>query len=213
MKRWWVAYLTLFGIFYLVCIQFIPNFPTGPIFLYSNLTAEQRDKKIDYQSLTNEINMPYWEGKVKTYRKNIARFSNVQSCLIKSQRKISEPDLRLIDWAAFGSPKDVDVCLWRIFSSLSNPELVKEWMAFHGLKYRESNMQNHFFRGLYKPIDGDQNAVFITGGQNLKKQKAIYPVKGIGKIIQGFLAYSLTIQTVWTTDKKLTSTILMISIL
>jgi hypothetical protein len=66
------------------------------------------------------------------YGKWIARFSSALDCLENVEQEKSHVDLRKIDW----EEAKVEVCLFRIFSTLKDPVLVAEWLNFHGFRVR-----------------------------------------------------------------------------
>jgi hypothetical protein len=44
------------------------------------------------------------------------------------------PDLRQIDWDAVRNTKDIDVCVFRIASSIQDVEYIKLWLTYHNFE-------------------------------------------------------------------------------
>ena len=128
-KRWFFLALLVPSICFILGKSMIPRFPFGPYLPYDNLTFEQVADVISYDRLTTEENFPFFGGDKEAYNKNkrpaiqwnqlaIDKYPDVRSCLVKKTGARDTPDLRFIDWDSFESLKEVEVCFWRIFSSL-----------------------------------------------------------------------------------------------
>ena len=69
------------------------------------------------------------------YSEAIKSYPTTRDCLIESEKLSHTPDLRLIDWTRIHQRAHLDVCLWRIFSSLDDFQSIIKWMDFHHLYY------------------------------------------------------------------------------
>lgn len=102
---------------------------------------EFTDPPIAYDHLSDEKTEPYlvW-GKppVKGADKRAARrWPDVRSCLMRSERKVENPDLRKMDWGKMRRDEDIEVCLFRIAASLRSPEAMRDWFVSQGMQYVE----------------------------------------------------------------------------
>jgi hypothetical protein len=68
------------------------------------------------------------------YKRALRRFPDVRSCLTKEEREKPQPDLRQIDWDAVRNIKDIDVCVFRIASSIEDVEAIRAWLRYHGFR-------------------------------------------------------------------------------
>ncbi|MBQ0751233.1 MAG: hypothetical protein KBT70_13655 [Roseovarius sp.] len=93
---------------------------------------------IKYDHLATEKSDPY-----KVYgnppikhadRWAAARFDDVRDCLLPAEKRNDAPDLTQIDWRKMRSKAVIEVCLFRIFSSLGNPMAAKRWFEVQGLR-------------------------------------------------------------------------------
>ena len=66
--------------------------------------------------------------------KAVVAFPGVRDCLIDSEKAATEPDLRLINWRVIKKHAVLDVCLMRIFQSLEDYMMIRDWADFHLLK-------------------------------------------------------------------------------
>ena len=80
--------------------------------------------------------------KANDYRKAIRRFPDVRSCLTTDEREKPRPDLRQIDWAAIDDIREIEVCIFRIASSIEDIETIKLWLQYHG--FTVGRMWQHF---------------------------------------------------------------------
>ena len=99
---------------------------------------EFTDPPIAYDHLSDEKTEPYLVlGKppVKGADKRAARrWPDVRSCLMRSERKVENPDLRKMDWGKMRRDEDIEVCLFRIAASLHSPEALRDWFASQGMQ-------------------------------------------------------------------------------
>jgi hypothetical protein len=66
------------------------------------------------------------------YRRALRRFPDVRSCLIEREREKPQPDLRRIDWDAIQDIQEIEVCIYRIVTSIGDIEIAKLWLRYHG---------------------------------------------------------------------------------
>jgi hypothetical protein len=102
--------------------------------------------------LSSEEDLPFvFLGKVpgpghpkyRTYRKPIARFPDVRSCLIKKERAKAKPDLTAFDWRSMGGATEAEVCIYRIATSYRDPDGFEAWLAaqdFGSIRQREGSV-------------------------------------------------------------------------
>lgn len=200
---------------FLVGIFIIPRFPSGPYFLYADLTPEQEADVISYDKLTAEDSHPFIhsdknypfsvDGRVRA-RKNlkeaIIKFPDTPSCLIKATRNKQKPDLRLINWDAFRTLQDVNVCFWRIFSSLETPEKVEKWLYFQNAKnvYFEPILNQNSYTTDYIVSHHLKVNWAIRGEKSLP-----FPSKGIRLFNDGGLSQTVGFTCFWDGSGKLRS--------
>ncbi len=98
---------------------------------------------IEYDHLANQETDPFlFNGKVmdrehprwRKYRRSLLRYSDVRDCLIRSEAKRESPNLTLIDWTKMRSEEIIEVCMFRVFSSLGAPAAAKQWLEIQGLQ-------------------------------------------------------------------------------
>jgi len=105
---------------------------------------------IEYDYLANQETDPFlFSGKVmdrehprwSQYRSAIRSYADVRDCLVRSEVKKETPNLTLINWKKMRSGKIIEVCLFRVFSSLGSPENAKLWLEVQGLKNASLNVR------------------------------------------------------------------------
>ncbi len=101
---------------------------------------------IPYVRLATQETEPFmFHGKVvdenhpwaNDYRNAIRRFPDVRSCLTTDEREKPQPDLRQIDRGAIGNIREIDVCVFRIASSIEDIETIQLWLRHHGFTMDE----------------------------------------------------------------------------
>ena len=88
--------------------------------------------RIPYVQLTTEKTHPVSYHSPERVNA-IKTFATTRDCLIESEQLADDPDLRLIDWKNIRSRPALEVCLWRIFSSLEDFQSILKWVSFHKL--------------------------------------------------------------------------------
>jgi len=104
-------------------------------------TSVPKTPTISYVSLTSEETHPFANGNPKfagEHDASIGNFPNVRDCLRDEEKENPNPDLRFLDWDKMSSLSDLDVCMWRIFTSYENPEKIYSWFSFHSAKSHNS---------------------------------------------------------------------------
>lgn len=102
-------------------------------------------KTFNYKYLSNEKIDPFlWYGEVPVFEKGKERLneyvraareiSDVRDCLIKKEQKKAVPDLRMIDWHRLGPSPILDVCLFRIFTSIGSIDGVVNWLKYQKIE-------------------------------------------------------------------------------
>lgn len=76
------------------------------------------------------------------YKDAILGHPDTISCLTADQRDAERPDLLSIDWQALDKVRAIEVCLFRIFSSLGEPDLIEDWMRLHEFRVTPFNDTN-----------------------------------------------------------------------
>ncbi len=118
----------------------LPEF-TGPPLAYERLPDERTDPFLVY-------------GKRPVKRANqqaARRWPDVRSCLMRSERKAETPDLRKMNWGKMRRKEDIEVCLFRIASSLGSPEAMRDWFVSQGMQRVKIEMRKK--RGNLYPED------------------------------------------------------------
>jgi len=103
----------------------------GDTYTNNDVERARLERKPEYQYLSSEDTRPFVKGNADYNLSVIKEYPTVQSCLIPSEQTTNTPDLRLINWDKITTIPELEVCLWRIFSSLKYPEPVLEWLDFH----------------------------------------------------------------------------------
>ncbi len=95
------------------------------------------DCQVPYEYLASEETDPYLVfGQPPIKRSDIRaakRWPNVRSCLIREESIAKQPDISRIDWGRMKLPEDLDVCMFRIFSSINSVKSTKLWFTENGL--------------------------------------------------------------------------------
>jgi len=110
-----------------------------PVVNNHDVIRAKKSPLISYHALTTEESHPYAGGHEDFMTPEriaaMSKYSTTRDCLIKSEKVKDNPDLRLINWKRVKTLEELDICLWRIFSSLDDFESIVEWMIFHKLEH------------------------------------------------------------------------------
>jgi hypothetical protein len=93
---------------------------------YMRLSKQETEPFLFYDDVV-DANHPW----AYDYGAAIRRFPDVRSCLIEKERNKPQPDLRQIDWVAIDNIREIEVCVFRIASSIDDVESVKLWLQYH----------------------------------------------------------------------------------
>lgn len=104
-----------------------------PVVDNKDVKRAKKTPHIAYQQLTTEASHPVLFQTPERIEA-IKTYPTTRACLIESERTSENPDLRLIDWKHIRKRAELEVCLWRIFSSLEDFQSIMEWMSFHHVK-------------------------------------------------------------------------------
>lgn len=125
-------------------------FPIIASFIFSiNCCEAQQNKQMTefkYKYLSSEALDPFLRNGKKpilgvrwdAYARAAQKYSNVAQCLVEGEQNKTTPDLRLIDWPQLRSGPELDICLFRIFSSIGSVKGVVDWMDHHKINTRIS---------------------------------------------------------------------------
>ncbi|MEE9389043.1 MAG: hypothetical protein V3U96_10565 [Paracoccaceae bacterium] len=93
--------------------------------------------KIPYKYLSTEETDPYLvSGNPPSKRADIKaakRWPSARSCLIEEERNSESPNISKIDWGKMRLHEDVEVCMFRILSSINSVTISKQWFISIGL--------------------------------------------------------------------------------
>ena len=70
------------------------------------------------------------------FRRAIRTYPDVDPCLEEEQRGTAEPDLLAFDWNGIRYTAAIEVCLFRVFQSLREPDLIEAWLLQQGFRTR-----------------------------------------------------------------------------
>lgn len=112
-------------------------------------SEEQREESqfwVTKTALSNQIEMPFlfsgqpvspehprWDD----YSDAIATFSTTQDCLLPSANVEDEVNLLAVNWSALRSHRALEVCFFRIFSSIGDLQKIRKWLTLY--QYRLLN--------------------------------------------------------------------------
>jgi hypothetical protein len=150
--------------------------------------AKQETEPFLFLGHVVDVNFPRYDD----YKRALRRFPDVRSCLIEVERDKPQPDLRQIDWDAVRNTKDIDVCVFRIASSIRDVEYIRLWLTHHnfevaGLARRLSKK--------YVPSYETDPIYFLSANLSTEKFREIFPKPWIEKLMgfEGLHSYSLSI--------------------
>ncbi|NRB20577.1 MAG: hypothetical protein HRU33_24345 [Rhodobacteraceae bacterium] len=93
---------------------------------------------IQYEYLSGEVTDPYLVyGRVPIKSADIKaarRWPDVRSCLMLDERNAERPDVAKINWNRMRRDEDIEVCMFRIFSSLGNSDRIILWFQRQGIR-------------------------------------------------------------------------------
>ncbi len=101
--------------------------------------AKQETEPFLFQGKVVDVNHPWYND----YSKALRRFPDVRSCLTTDERENPQPDLRQIDWGAIHNILEINVCVFRVASSIEDVETIKLWLLYHGFTVGEVRRTRH----------------------------------------------------------------------
>jgi len=105
------------------------------------------DCLIPYEYLASEETDPYLVlGKPPTIRADIRaakRWPDVRSCLVRSERNAEQPDLTKINWKRMRRAEDIEVCMFRIFSSIRSETGLVNWFEVQDITWSWFNIRDY----------------------------------------------------------------------
>jgi hypothetical protein len=66
------------------------------------------------------------------YESSLAKFPSTQDCLLPAARTSVGWNLSAFDWASFKDHQDIEVCVFRVATSLDTPERMRAWLLDQG---------------------------------------------------------------------------------
>ena len=89
----------------------------------------QHNSTEDVESLRSD----YRDGKTGFWQRiSVWRFPDTRSCLDPSESAKQEPNLLKFDWSSIWLPADLEVCVFRIASSLGSVAAARAWFQHQG---------------------------------------------------------------------------------
>lgn len=135
---------------------------------------------IPYVRLSKQETEPYLKGgkivdtESPLYDRNKAalkRYPDVLSCLKSDEISKLAPDLRRVNWNSIRSDKDAEVCVFRMISSIQNPEVTKQWLAEMGFRVSRIRKRPAGVFGL-RHIEGE--VLNLSAGWSFKENGSLY---------------------------------------
>ena len=118
------------------------------------------DCRIPYEYLSSEQTDPYLvSGQPPTIWADVRaakRWPNVRSCLERGERNAEKPNLVKIDWNRMRRAEDIEVCMFRIFSSIRTETGLVHWFESQDITWSWFNVRD--FKTL---LPGGRNRVIL----------------------------------------------------
>lgn len=71
---------------------------------------------------------PRWDE----FKEALATFPDTPSCLLPEERSKEVQNLLAFDWKAMRYLTEIDICIWRIATTLNDIDLMRDWLAAQG---------------------------------------------------------------------------------
>ena len=125
------------------------------------------------------------------YPNALRRFPDVRSCLTTDEREKPQPDLRQMDWGAIHDIKEIEVCVFRIASSIEDIGTIILWLLHHGFivhKFPRELSDN------YVPRDEIESTFNLQSFLSIERFRKIIPRVWFARIIglEWGTSYALT---------------------
>lgn len=134
---------------------------------YVRLAKQETEPFLFLGKVVNE-NHPRHED----YDRALRRFPDVRSCLTEDERNKPQPDLREIDWDEMRNVRDVDVCVFRIASSIQDVDRIKNWLRHQGFTVGEMSRR---FSESYTPRYATEPAFGLQAHMSVDRFRKIFP--------------------------------------
>ncbi|MEH6548213.1 MAG: hypothetical protein V7701_17390 [Sneathiella sp.] len=137
----------------------------------------------------------------------IEAFPDVQSCLKPAPEDTAKdiPALYHIDWNKIDNDDEAEICLFRIFKELGNPESVIGWLKYQGFKTwgpikqgSSATTMRRFGFDIRSNLDGYGGSWSLENDQFPK-----YPTSGLWRYFIRWRAHAQTVAAIWFPDGKL----------
>ncbi|MEM7076654.1 MAG: hypothetical protein AAF484_16310, partial [Pseudomonadota bacterium] len=108
------------------------------------------------------------------------------------------PNLLVFDWRTFGFSPSAEVCLFRIASSLGNPDRIEKWLEFHNLSH---SGVTRFRSPKFEPEFEHEAVYSVTASWTVEQFREVQP-SWFAKLtgIEMMTSYTLGVQ--FNKDKK-----------
>ena len=131
-----------------------------------------------------DSNNPRWNE----YRDSIQEFKNAKACLVSPPIDVNEWNVIDVKWASLKNHRDIEVCFFRIFDTLNDPHLIREWLLFqdYGIFeiqsiYEKNPVVQHalepryYFEGLISKVSMESRVSFEARGAVSKLINSVLP--------------------------------------
>lgn len=152
--------------------------------------AKQETEPFLFLGNVVDVNHPRYKA-YNRYKNALRSFPDVRSCLTEEERGKSQPDLRQMDWGAIGNIREIEVCVFRIASSIEDIETIILWLRHHGFEVRE--MQRRM-SDTYVPRYETESIFNLESFLAIEKFRKIIPRVWLARIIglEWGTSYALT---------------------
>ncbi|MGR3341652.1 MAG: hypothetical protein ACU0DI_00180 [Paracoccaceae bacterium] len=103
------------------------NSTDGCMVQNSNLSSQDTDPFLFLGKLVDESHPRFGD-----YKRAIKRFSHVRQCYEPGDSSLTELDLLKFEWKKPKGRWQLEVCLFRIATSLGDSAALREWLDYHG---------------------------------------------------------------------------------
>lgn len=154
---------------------------------YTHLATQETDPFLFIGKVMNEDHPRYHQ-----FKRALRKFPDVRSCLIPEEQEKQRPDLRQIDWSAIGEFKEINVCVFRIATSIDDVEGIRKWFRYHGFRLSNLSWSVH---PRYMPKNETDRVSGFEAFLTVEQVRKIIPRSWIARLIgfEGMHGYSLAI--------------------
>lgn len=181
--------------------SFLPIAVLAGLSWFEAAKAEITAPPILYDHLSDEESEPYVIfGNPPTAVEDIRaakRWPSAVSCLASSEKTKGIPELQNFDWPRMRNKADIEVCMFRIFSSYETPVKASIWFEQQGLQdVRQRNYEGRSQRLIR----------VISFNRPDRSGKVFVPSAGIRSFLKKFLVYGETFAVIWAEDGTIYAT-------